>query len=122
MKPLSSVLSFASASVVAAICLGILLSGLRASAGWIALACGMLAGVVAWRTTQSNRDLSFGFWDWAVLAVFALASLRAFLWIVYPRGDEISFSRQTTSETFPSISISLAILQVESAFGQRAQF
>ena len=89
MKPLSSALAFASASVVAAICLGFLLSGLRASAGWIAFACGMLAAVVAWRTTKSNRDFRFGFWDWAVLATFALASLRAFLWVVYPRGDEI---------------------------------
>src|SRR4029453_19537750 len=30
-----------------------------------------------------------GFWDWLVLAVFALSSLRAFLWVIYSRGDEI---------------------------------
>jgi hypothetical protein len=90
MKPLSSALSFTAGSVLIATLLGFLSSGLTRWAAWVAITFGIVAAVVAWRTTKSQRPTKFGFWDWGVLAIFSLASLRAFLWILYPRGDELS--------------------------------
>ena len=89
MKCLSSVLAFSSTTVVAAIFLGFLLSGLNTLAAWSAIACGTLAAVAAWRTTNPYPRAPLGLWDWLMLTVFALSSLRAFLWVIYPRGDEI---------------------------------
>ena len=89
MKCLSSALAFASTTVVTAIFLGFLFSGLNPSAAWSAIACGTLAAVAAWRTTNPSKRARLGFWDWLVLTVFALSSLRAFLWVIYSRGDEI---------------------------------
>ena len=89
MKCLSSTLAFSSTTVVTAIFLGFLSSGLNASAAWSAIACGILAAVAAWRTTNPFPRARPRFWDWVVLTVFALASLRAFLWVIYSRGDEL---------------------------------
>ena len=89
MKGLSSVLAFSSTTVVAAIFLGFLLSGLNTFAAWSAIACGTLAAAAAWRTTDPFPRAPLGLWDWLMLAAFALSSLRAFLWVIYPRGDEI---------------------------------
>ncbi|HEY5704301.1 MAG TPA: hypothetical protein VIS96_01870 [Terrimicrobiaceae bacterium] len=89
MKCLASALAFASASVAAAILLSFLFSGLSPSVAWSAIVCGVLAAAVAWRTTNPWRQAQPRFWDWLMLAVFALCSLRAFLWVVYFRGDEI---------------------------------
>ena len=89
MKCLSSALAFASTTVVTAIFLGFLCSGLNPSVAWSAIACGALAAVAAWWTTNPCRRARLGFWDWLVLTVFALSSLRAFLWVIYSRGDEI---------------------------------
>ncbi len=89
MKCLSSMLAFSSTTVVAAILLAFMFSGINALAAWLAIACGTLAAVAAWRTTNPYPRAPLGFWDWLVLAVFALSSVRAFLWLIYPRGDEI---------------------------------
>ena len=89
MKCLSSMLAFSSTTVVAAILLAFMFSGINALAAWLAIACGTLAAVAAWRTTNPYPRAPLGFWDWLVLTVFALSSLRAFLWVIYPRGDEI---------------------------------
>jgi hypothetical protein len=89
MRLLSSALAFAAISVVCAIILGFWFSGLSTSVAWSSMACGMLAAAVAWRTTQRASRSKLGLWDWVLLGVFALASLRAFLWLIYERGDEI---------------------------------
>jgi hypothetical protein len=89
MKCLSSMLAFTSTTVVAAIFLAFMFSGINALVAWLAIACGTLAAVAAWRTTNPYPRAPLGFWDWLVLTVFALSSLRAFLWVIYPRGDEI---------------------------------
>ena len=89
MKCLSSMLAFSSTTVVAAILLAFMFSGIHALAAWLAIGCGTLAAVAAWPTTNPYPRAPLGFWDWLVLTVFALSSLRAFLWVVYPRGDEI---------------------------------
>ena len=56
---------------------------------WRALVCGTVVAVAAWRDDQFAYPREHGFWDWLMLIVFALSSLRAFLWLIYPRGDEI---------------------------------
>jgi hypothetical protein len=89
MKCLSSMLAFAATSVVAAILLGFLTSGLAIWKAWFAVACGILVALLAWRATHAQPRTHPGSWDWLMLAIFALSSLRAFLWVVYPRGDEI---------------------------------
>jgi hypothetical protein len=89
MKCLSSTLAFASTSVVIAILLGFLFSGLSASAAGFAIACGALAAIAAWLTTSPRLRTRLNFLDWLVLVIFALSSLRAFLWLIYSRGDEI---------------------------------
>ncbi|MGA7215993.1 MAG: hypothetical protein WBX20_17450 [Terrimicrobiaceae bacterium] len=89
MKCLTSALAFASASVVTAILLGFLFSGLNAAIVRSAIACGILVAGAAWWTTNPQPPARLGLWDWLALTVFALASLRAFLWVIYSRGDEI---------------------------------
>jgi hypothetical protein len=89
MKYLSSALAFVAASVVAAILLGFLASGLGIWTASGAIACGILAAFFAWRATQPQPRAHPGLWDWLMLAAFALSSLRAFLWVAYSRGDEI---------------------------------
>lgn len=55
-----------------------------------ALALGVGVGALVWRGTRppdSDRR-SVGAWDLGLLIVFGLASLRAFLWLIYQVGDE----------------------------------
>ncbi len=56
---------------------------------WGSVACGTAAAIAAWLTTSPHKRIEVTFWDWLMLIVFALASLRAFLWLIYVRGDEI---------------------------------
>ena len=89
MKYLSSTLAFAATSIVVAILLGFLASGLGMWTASCAITCGIFAAFLAWRATQPQPRARPGFWDWLMLAAFALSSLRAFLWVAYSRGDEI---------------------------------
>jgi hypothetical protein len=89
MKYLSSTLAFAATSIVVAILLGFLASGLGIWTASCAIACGILVALLAWRATQALPRARPGFWDWLMLVAFALSSLRAFLWVAYSRGDEI---------------------------------
>ena len=89
MKWLSAALAFAFASVIAATLLAFLFSGLKVSVAWLAFACGIVAASAAWRATESPARARLGCGDWLVLAFFALCSLRAFLWLIYARDDEI---------------------------------
>jgi hypothetical protein len=89
MKWLSAALAFAFASVIAATLLAFLFSGLKVPVAWLAFACGIVAASAAWRATESPARARLGCGDWLVLAFFALCSLRAFLWLIYARDDEI---------------------------------
>lgn len=89
MRLLSTALAFVCTVVVGTIVLAFLHSGLNTWVGWAAAAGGAIAAIAAWLTTLPHRRIQATFWDWLMLTVFALASLRAFLWIVYFRGDEI---------------------------------
>jgi hypothetical protein len=89
MRPLSAALAFASTVVVSATIIAFLRPGLNAAAAWGSVACGTIAGLAAWLTTRPHKQSRATFWDSLMLLVFALVSLRAFLWVIYARGDEI---------------------------------
>jgi hypothetical protein len=76
------------ASVVTAICLGFAFGGLNFNMAVVALTTGLAGGVWAFRQTRSNTRCHPGSWDVLMLVIFAIASLRAFLWLIYPVGDE----------------------------------
>jgi hypothetical protein len=69
--------------------LGFLLGGLGLWAAVGALLLGAAAALATFVFTPPDAKQELGFWDWTVLVVFTLASLRAFAWVVYPVGDEL---------------------------------
>lgn len=89
MKNLAAVLAFVAASTVAALGLGAVLHGLNVTFCLCAMGLGLLFGVLAWRGTANAEKTRTSVWDWFVLTVFALVSLRAFLWLIFPRGNEL---------------------------------
>lgn len=89
MKGLAAGLAFVYASVLCALALAFFLNGLVPLILLPAALAGVAAAAAAWLTTRPVADRPPGPWDWALLAVFALASLRAFLWLIGERGDEV---------------------------------
>ncbi|HET7239226.1 MAG TPA: hypothetical protein VFI76_09370, partial [Terrimicrobiaceae bacterium] len=89
MRVLSAALALVSSVVVSAIAFAFLRSGLTAAVAWTSLACGTAAAIAAWRTASPHPRARLTFWDWLMLIVFGLVSLRAFLWLIYTRGDDI---------------------------------
>lgn len=89
MRLAAAGLAFFYASVISAVGMGFALHGLGPGSAWGAVILGMIAAVAAWRGTPQGDRTALGFWDWVVLGVFALASLRAFLWVIFSTGDEI---------------------------------
>ncbi len=75
--------------VVSTVLLAFLGSGLNTHVAAGALICATMVALAAWVTTGPPTLPKARFWDWLMLIVFALVSLRAFLWLVYTRGDEI---------------------------------
>lgn len=88
MRSAGAILVFVAASVAASLVLAFACGGLSASVAWAALAAGMAAAAFAWRGIRAGEPRRPSAWDILLLAVFALASLRAFLWLIYPAGDE----------------------------------
>jgi hypothetical protein len=90
MKPLAACLGFLFSSVLAALLLGMVGSGLHLSSILASFAIGTVTAFFAWRGTMNlPATQSPRLWDGIMLTIFALVSLRAFLWLVYCRGDEI---------------------------------
>lgn len=90
MKAAAAVLVFVCASVTGAVALAFPLGGLTAGGAASAFAVGLALAAVAWRGVSppgERRTLSA--WDVLLLSIFALASLRAFLWLIYQSGDEL---------------------------------
>lgn len=89
MKAAAAFLIFVSASVTCAVALAFPLGGLSPSGVLASFAIALALAVVAWRgvATSGGRRLPSA-WGIVLLLVFALASLRAFLWLVYRVGDE----------------------------------
>lgn len=88
MRLVAGTLSFIAASVCAAVALAFFLGGLSPQVAVASLAIGMAAGLVAWWTSWEPDPPRPTAWDVALLTVFALASLRAFLWLIYPAENQ----------------------------------
>jgi len=88
MKTVGAVLVFIAMSVTSAVVLAFPLGGLSQGLAWAAFGIGIVAAVFAWHGICTQNPRAANAWDILLLAVFALASLRAFLWLFYPVGDE----------------------------------
>jgi len=67
--------------------------GLDFAKAFVSLGVGALmawfAGGFVFVETTPTRLRGVGFWGWVILTVWTLASLRAFLWLIYPVRDEL---------------------------------
>ncbi|CAN5573431.1 hypothetical protein BH09VER1_BH09VER1_31420 [soil metagenome] len=89
MRLATALLTLVYASVLAAIGFAFFLSGLNPMGASLSLLIGVLAGGLAWWRTESWPSPPIRLWDGLMLGAFALASLRAFLWLIYTRGDAV---------------------------------
>lgn len=81
-------LVFVAISTTVAAALGQLAGGLDQLHAWIALAAGALAALITWSRASAPRQ-KITLADGILFGVFALAALRAFLWVVYEQGNEL---------------------------------
>lgn len=91
MRTLVSITTFVFTAVIASVAWAFALGGLGPLVALLSFASAPGVSVFAWRATHPALSPASppGFWDWALATVFTLASLRAFLWLVTIRGDEI---------------------------------
>lgn len=93
MKSVVSGLVFFCVATLTSLVAGFFAGGLTPELAWESLGLGMIAGVAAW---FSMRELPKGVpiqgWAaWSVTVIFALFALRAFCWLVFSRGSDVSF-------------------------------
>ena len=84
----AGIISAAGGSVLSAICLAFTCKGLNSNLAVIALMIGLAWGIWVYWHTRQNEARRTTAWDVLLFALFAIASLRAFLWLIYPVGDE----------------------------------
>lgn len=89
MKFSTGILMFVVVAVTVAFILAFPLGGLSAGIAWGSTALGLVAGILVGWETRDEAAPPLKIWDWILLLCFALASLRAFLWLIYIQGDEI---------------------------------
>lgn len=87
-KIAAGIISAAGASVVSGICLAFAFKGLNSHLALTALMIGLAAGIWAFCKTRQIESPCASAWDVLLFTLFAIASLRAFLWLIYPVGDE----------------------------------
>jgi len=87
-KLAAGIISAAGASVLSAICLALAFKGLNCNLALVALTIGLAVGIWVFSQTRRNETRRATAWDVLLFALFAMASLRAFLWLIYPAGDE----------------------------------
>ena len=88
MKLSAAILSGVAASVVTALPLAWIGSGLHPWNSWAALLLGLVVAGTAFAITPfSPAQRPVTFWEWLMVAIFACASARAFFWLIYPDGD-----------------------------------
>lgn len=63
-------------------------SGLDTTSAAASLGAGLLAGLGAGWISRDRESRPFTPWDWLLSFIWALASMRAFLWVLYPAGNE----------------------------------
>lgn len=76
------------ASVTSAIALAFAFGGLNATLAAVSIAAGLAAGIWTFLKTQNGKKKPASAWDFLMFAIFALAASRAFLWLIYPVGNE----------------------------------
>ena len=81
-------LVFVAISTTVAAGLGQLAGGLDQIRAWIALGAGAMAALITWSRASAPRQ-KITLADGALFGVFALAALRAFLWVVYEQGNDL---------------------------------
>lgn len=85
---LCSGLVFVAISTTVAAGMGSLAGELRGLHAWIPLGAGALAALATWgRASASRQKITLA--DGILFVVFAMASLRAFLWLIYEQGNEL---------------------------------
>jgi hypothetical protein len=87
-KLAAALLAAVCGSVVCAIALATALAGLSPRTAIASLAFGLACGAATFVAVRPGPSRMPNAWDILLLAVFSLASLRAFLWVLYSVGDE----------------------------------
>lgn len=105
----SGLVAFCVATMVAV--LGAFASGgLTSHLAWVSLGVGVLAGLGAWFSQRElpTADPVTGWVEWCVVGVFTLFSLRAFCWLIFVSGGDISF---ISSNNLGDLSIHLTFIR-----------
>lgn len=89
MRAVAAVLIGAVVAVAAGIALAFAGGGLVAMTAWLALAIGTGVGALAFRQT-TPVSARFHPVEWALFGAFALAGFRAFFWLLYTRGNNLT--------------------------------
>ncbi len=87
-RALSGVLIAVATANAVAILLGILTRGLGPATAILALLAGLVVGGLAAARSDRDRPFEPSPAEWFVVGTFILASLRAFLWLIYRHEDE----------------------------------
>ncbi len=85
---ITGLLVLVAVSVSSAIGWSFAAGGLTSSGAYLAIALGTLAGLFTAWCVQEEIAPTPTAWDVLLLSLFALASLRAFIWLIYSVGDE----------------------------------
>jgi hypothetical protein len=90
MNFLAASLYAVASSVLLGILLGFLHGALNPDAAMVALLTGLAVGVIGWWQGRGQPALPRPTgWAWVAIGFFALFSLRAFLWLIFPDHDEL---------------------------------
>ncbi|MGB8169742.1 MAG: hypothetical protein WCF18_19730 [Chthoniobacteraceae bacterium] len=91
MNFVAALLYAVATSVLLATALAFARGGLDLTSAWISLTMGALLGAwSAWKQRHgTTRHVPPNGWEWLAIVLFALASARAFLWLVFADGDKI---------------------------------
>ena len=88
MRMAVAILAGVAAAILAALLLACLVGSLHGAVGTASLVAGAAVAAAAFAATpESETRRPSSFWDWLMIAVFAVASARAFLWLIYAEGD-----------------------------------
>ena len=107
MRIPAAILSGVAASVVTAISLAWMNSGLHGAVTWCALLVGILVAAIFFRGIPSSSGPRLLFWDWVTIVVFACASARAFFWLIIADGD---FWKVLSPNNLGDLSLHLAFI------------
>lgn len=88
-KSLCAVLVFVAISTTLASVLGVASGRVTTLHAWAGFAAGLVAARTTWKTASAPRQ-KIGRMDYLMFAIFGIAALRAFLWVIYINKDDIN--------------------------------